>query len=269
MFCNQCGNKIDEEGKFCGNCGTGIKTKKCPFCKAHIQAGEKECANCKRILVENVASDKKVFSSPPKSYRIKTKKRNYLKLIFNKGTIVVVVVIIFLIWVFSEDNTSYSGTKAPLPEPVQQISYDDIELAPTTPAISLVNGTIIKKNNSYLLGEGKLYIDNGASLDAVAKLIRNGKSVLTVYIKSNSKYTMTNISDGVYWLAFAQGSDWDSTTEKFRRNIQYSVFDETLDFTTTEDSAYYYYPEFEVTLQPVVGGDAETSSVDPAKFNAY
>ena len=269
MFCGQCGSKIDEKGKFCGKCGTEIKTKKCVFCKAYIQVDKKECPNCKRTLIEKIGLDKKFFSPPSKSYKAKTTKSKYLKLFFNKGTLVVVAVIIFWILVFSIDDTSYSGTKAPLPEPIQQISYNDVKLAPTTPATSLADGAILKEDNSYLRGEGKLYIDNGTSLDALAKLIRNGKSVLTVYIKSNSKYTMTNISDGVYWLAFAQGSDWDSTTEKFRRNTQYTVFDETFNFMTTEDSEYYYPPGFEVTLHSVVGGDAETSSVDSSKFNAY
>lgn len=273
MFCNQCGRKIDEEGKFCGGCGTETKTKKCVFCKTNINVDAKECPNCKRILIENIASDKKGTSSPPESYKIRTKGANYSKLIFNKGTLIVVAIIIFLIWVFSIDDTSYSGTKAPLPEPVQQISYDDIKLTPTTPAVSLTNGTILEKDNLYLKGEGELNIDNGTSLDALAKLIRNGKSVLTVYIKANSKYIMTNISDGVYWLAFAQGSDWDSTTERFRRDTQYSAFDETFDFTTSRYTEGDYinteYSIFEVTLNPVIGGNAETSSVDPTKFNLY
>ena len=104
---------------------------------------------------------------------------------------------------------------------------------------------------------------------AVAKLVRGGSSTFTVYIKANSNYTITDISDGIYWLVFAQGLDWNSTTQKFRRNVQYSAFDKTFDFTTTKDYQYFYYSEFEVTLHPVIGGTAETSSVDPEQFNAY
>jgi len=127
----------------------------------------------------------------------------------------------------------------------------------------------IKKNGVYLRGDGTLEVKNGTNLDAVAKLIRGGSSVLTVYIKANSVYMIADISDGVYWLAFAQGLNWNSTTKKFQRNTQYSVFDETFDFITTEDSRYYHYTAFEVTLNPVVGGTAETSSVDPTQFDAY
>ncbi len=99
----------------------------------------------------------------------------------------------------------------------------------------------------------------------MAKLIRGGTSVLTVYIKANNAYTMRDISDGVYWLAFALGLDWDSTTQKFRSNRQYSAFEDTFNFTTTNEE----YTIFEVTLNPVLGGTAETTDVNPQQFDAY
>lgn len=288
MFCKNCGQQINKGGKFCGHCGTetgykdfSTKTKSCTFCEAEIDFDSKECLNCKRVLVEKISSNQKYesyapeFHSPAKESSVTKfiswiKNINYSKLVLNKY-VAILIGIIFIVWIAASDDTSYNsgGTKAPLPAPVQQVSDDIVEFTPTTPAVSLANGTILKKNTVYLYGDGKMYIKNGTSLDAVAKLIRGGSSVLTVYIKANSNYTITGVSDGIYWLAFAQGLDWDSATQKFRRNIQYSSFDETFDFTTTEDYQYIYYPEFEVTLHPVVGGTAETSSVDPTQFNAY
>lgn len=236
MFCKNCGKQINEDAKFCKFCGAKV--------------------------IPEIS-----FSATPKNFFLK--KINFRKFIFNKY-VVILVGVIFVVWILSGDDTSYNnGTKAPLPAPVQQVSDDIVKFTPSTPTISLTNGTILKKNNVHLREYGKLYIKNGTTLDTVAKLIRGGASVLTVYIKANSNYTMADISDGVYWLAFAQGLDWDSTTQKFRRNVQYSAFDETFDFATTEDYQYIYYPEFEVTLHPVVGGTAETSSVDPEQFNAY
>ena len=123
----------------------------------------------------------------------------------------------------------------------------------------------LKKNSIYLQGYGELQIKNGTSIDAVAKLIRGGTSILTVYIKANNTYTMLDVSDGIYWLAFAQGLDWDSTTQKFRRNTQFSVFEETFNFTTTSDQ----YTIFEVTLNPVVGGTAETNDIPGNQFDQY
>jgi hypothetical protein len=237
MFCKHCGKQINDEAKFCKFCG-------------------------EKVIQESFA-----YSTPKSSF---LKKINWRKLLLNRY-VAILLGVIFIVWIAASDDSSYNsgGTKAPLPTPVQQASDDVVEFTPTTPAVSLANGTILKKNTAYLYGEGKLHIKNGTSLDAVAKLIRGGSSIYTVYIKANSNYTITGVSDGIYWLAFAQGLDWDSKTQKFRRNVQYSSFDETFDFTTTEDYQYIYYPEFEVTLHPVVGGTAETSSVDPTQFNAY
>ena len=300
MFCENCGKQIDEVEEFCKYCGVKInkinfstKSKKCPFCKEQVGLNERECPNCRRILFENIKTKqestpfKEVISNQKKkAYFLKqrihflkntffrfinfAKKPNYSKIIFNKY-VAILFGVILIVWIFSGDNSSYKsgGTKAPLPPPTTQISDDVVEFIPSAPAVSLANGTILKRNNVYLREYGKLHIKNGTTLDAVAKLIRGGTSVLTVYIKANSNYTIPGISDGIYWLAFAQGLDWDSTTQKFRRNVQYSAFDETFDFTTTEDYQYIYYPEFEVTLHPVVGGTAETSPVDPEQFNAY
>lgn len=237
MLCKYCEKQINEDAKFCKFCGTKVLPKE--FSSTEVEG--------------------------PSFGEI-----DYRKLLFNRYA-VILLGIIFVVWIFSGDDTSYNGggTKTPLPAPIQQVSDDTIKFIPSTPAVSLANGTTLKKGNIYLRGYGKLEIKNGTGLDAVAKLIRGGTSTLTVYIKANSNYTMTDISDGIYWLAFAQGLDWDSTTQKFRRNAQYSAFEETFDFTTTEDNYYYYPSEFEVTLHPVIGGTAETSNVDPAQFNAY
>ena len=205
------------------------------------------------------------FHSAKKYEALFLKKINWRKFLFNRY-VAILVGVIFIVWISSGNDTSYnSGTKAPLPAPVQQVSNNPSNLDLSAFDVSLTNGTILKKSSVYLGGDGELQIKNGTSLDAVAKLIRAGASVLTVYIKANSTYTMRNISDGLYWLAFAQGLDWDSTTQKFRRNAQYSAFEKTFDFNTTNTQ----YTIFEVTLNPVIGGTAETSTVDPEQFNAY
>lgn len=134
-----------------------------------------------------------------------------------------------------------------------------------TPGNSLPTGTVIKKRAAYLGGEGQLEIANGTSYDAVAKLIRDGASVLTVYIKAGDTYTMENISDGTYWLAFAQGTDWDATAQKFNRNEHFQAFDDTFPFETTSTQS----AGWEVTLNSVVGGTASASEVDPSQFNQY
>lgn len=184
-----------------------------------------------------------------------------------------------VLWSVWNDTSSSSSATAPLPAPAASASTVDANataraalenaVAQKTTPHSLSNGTVIQRDTSYLYGNGELEITNGTDEDAVAKLIRDGKSILTVYVGSRKSYTMTSISDGTYWLAFAQGIDWDTMSERFKTSVSYSAFDETFDFATTEDDYSYYYPRFEVTLHPVVGGTAETSNVDPALFNAY
>lgn len=282
MFCKNCGKKIEEIEEFCEYCGTKItktnfstnKIKFCPFCREEMDFDRNECPSCKRVLVEKISSNQKYtdneldFNSQSKESIFSKfinfcKKINYSKFLFNKY-IVIFFGVIFYVWIFSGDDSSYNSNniKVPLPPPSTLTTEDIISL----PAdVSLANGTILKKSGVFLRGNGELQIKNGTELDAVAKLIRNGTSVLTVYIKANNNYTLLNISDGIYWLAFTQGSDWDSATQKFKRNIEYSVFDETFNFATTERQ----YTTFEVTLNPVLGGTAKTSNVDPQQFSDY
>lgn len=168
----------------------------------------------------------------------------------------------FMLWGVLEPDTS---TPLPIPDAMTKSQQESMYVPDLTPGNSLPNGTVFKKRSAYLQGEGELQISNGTSYDALAKLIRDGASVLTVYIKANNIYTMKNISDGTYWLAFAQGMDWNTTTLKFNRNAQASVFDETFDFETTATR----FTSWEVTLNPVVGGTAQSSDVDQSQFDKY
>src|SRR3989344_9565523 len=168
----------------------------------------------------------------------------------------------FMLWGALEPDTS---TPLPTPNTTAQSQQESVVVPDLTPGNSLPTGTVIKKRSAYLQGEGQLQISNGTSYDAVAKLIRDGASVLTVYIKANTTYTMENITDGTYWLAFAQGTDWDATTQKFNRNAHASAFDETFEFETTATQS----AGWEVTLNPVAGGTAQSSDVDLTQFDQY
>jgi len=168
----------------------------------------------------------------------------------------------FMLWDTLGPDTS---TPLPAPDATAQSQQESTYIPDLTPGNSLATGTVLKKRSAYLQGEGELQISNGTSYDAVAKLIRDGASVLTIYIKSNNTYTMKNISDGTYWLAFAQGTDWNTTTLRFNRNAQASAFDETFDFETTATRS----TGWEVTLNPVIGGTAQSSDVDQSQFDKY
>jgi translation elongation factor EF-Tu-like GTPase len=55
IFCEQCGNKLNEGAKFCANCGASFSPKQdenvsafaaCAQCGAPLEEGEAFCANC-------------------------------------------------------------------------------------------------------------------------------------------------------------------------------------------------------------------------------
>lgn len=172
------------------------------------------------------------------------------------------IVVGLIIWGAMEDSSTSS---LPAPSTVTQSPQESVNVPDLTPGNSLPTGTVLKSRSAHLQGEGQLEISNGTSYDAVAKLILDGASVLTVYIKANTTYTMENINDGTYWLAFAQGTDWSTTTEKFNRNAHASAFDETFEFETTATQS----AGWEVTLNEIAGGTASASDVDLSQFDQY
>jgi len=173
------------------------------------------------------------------------------------------IVILVALGAFSGDSPSPS-----LPPPIvltNPVANQSTTLPIPVNAVSLPTGTVLKRLPGHLQGDGTLEIDNGTSQDAVAKLITGGTSVYTVYIKANSNYTIKYISDGTYWLAFTQGTNWDSNTKKFTRNNSFSSFQDTFDFETTATQ----YTTYSITLNPVVGGTARTDTVNGDQFSAY
>ncbi len=156
----------------------------------------------------------------------------------------------------------------PLPPPATSSQATDTTMSQPTytmPAVSLPTGSVIKLRSAYKQGDGTLEINNGTDSDAEAKLITAGTSVFSVYIKAHTNYTIQNITDGTYWLAFALGTDWDNQTLKFNRPAGYSSFADTFDFTTTDTQ----YTTYSVTLNPVAGGTAQTNNVNSSQFDAY
>jgi|GEM_PF-1566242 len=259
--------------------------KTCPFCKNFIEETQDICHHCSRILIERVGPviAKNInIKNEIKRESWQKKTREYLsgiskKLLYFDKKIkkyfwtTVVIVGVILIFVYSDNNEPVYNSN---PISVIPDSSSNIDEAPAKKStkdpksyISLNNGTILSKNSSYLNGPGKLKIDNGTNLDAVAKLVnvRTNKSVITVYIKAKSIYNILKISDGNYKLFFNLGNDWNTEVKAFSINSSYEVFEETLDYFTSESK----YSTFSVTLNPVIDGNAETNDVNPVEFGSY
>ena len=271
--------------------------KKCPFCGKEIAKHLEKCPHCNRILIEKVPHREQVYHAiptvahkyPQKTERVKEAIKKLRR--FPVKWVVGASVILLLVIIALADQTSIpvsmtlpTQTVQPAPVPTQTSHYIPIDQLPSPitvpdkiePAVLetyVSNGTILKSRSAYLQGDGELEIKNGTSQDAVAKLIVGSTSIFTVYITAGSTYTIRNISDGYYDLAFALGNGWDATNKVFVRNRSYEKFDDGFNYKTytTEDSQYVHthYTAFTVSLNPVVGGTATTGSVDPNEFDNY
>jgi len=269
--------------------------KICPFCKNIIAENNDTCPHCRRILVERIGTPYRQQSQTiHQEVKTSTNKRPKIHLgqltkNFNWDNfkkyipILVLVFIIIFISTQKEKNNTYTNYN-PTPISVIPNNQDNkIELSdiPEIPKkdpknyISLPNGTALSKNSHYLNGLGELKIKNGTNLDAIAKLVNTAtnKSILTLYIKANSTYNITKVANGNYKLFFNLGNDWDTDIKAFTVNSSYEVFEDDFNFIirkyTEGDYIRTQYSTFEVTLNPVIGGQAETKNVSVAEFANY
>ena len=129
-----------------------------------------------------------------------------------------------------------------------------------------LTGTVIR-DTGQRSGLGELSIDNGTQFDGVAVLaLSNDAPVRAVYIRSEESFTLEGIRDGVYYLFFTTGEDWDGDEAAFTKNPRFQRFEDPFDFETTTTGLSSQYTTWSVTLHPVVGGTADTLRVDPDEF---
>lgn len=261
--------------------------KTCPFCKNSITDDNDICPECQRVLVERIGAIKE-RPSPHAAQRHSTTKRhknfNFKWNNFKKYVPIIVLLLVIIFLSTREDKKHEYATYSPPPVSVIPDS-DDMstasDVSQPVPAkdpktyFSLPNGTILSSKSLYLNGLGELQIKNGTSLDAIAKLVNIvlDKSIFTVYIEANSTYKINKIKDGNYKLFFNLGNDWDAGLKAFTTNSGYEVFEDPFNFTTQEYEEGNYiktrYSTFEVTLNPVIGGQAETENVSVLEFAKY
>jgi len=261
--------------------------KKCPFCKNTIAESNDTCPHCQRVLVERIYSNSTFTPHTANQNSKASINKKYFEQLNNKlkkfklndfKKYIPILALLFLIVFIGLQKEKVSTQTNYNPTPVSVIPNNEntsVKLSdiPAVKAkdpktyISLSNGTVLSKNSYYLKGLGQLEINNGTSLDAIAKLVNisTNKSIFTVYVKANSVYSINKISDGNYKLLFNLGNDWDKEIKAFAINSSYEVFEESFDFTTSDS----YYSTFSVTLNPVVGGQAKTEKINPTEFGSY
>ncbi|SFM46528.1 Uncharacterised protein [Nocardia asteroides] len=144
-------------------------------------------------------------------------------------------------------STSSAGTSSR--------STTSASAAPVVPPAPVLNrradnGEIVQQDG--LSGAGTLRIDNGNSAD-FAVVVTNGNPAAPqaiIYVQGNSEATLSGI-DGTYYVYLKTGTDWDQATLGFTRDRKFQKFDDPFDAGS----------DWEITLQPSIGGNASTSSV--------
>jgi hypothetical protein len=130
-------------------------------------------------------------------------------------------------------------------------------------------------------GHGVLSVKNGNRVDGVVVLTRTSARkvpVIACYVRARQSFTIEGIPDGSYWMYYALGRDWNSYTDGFLTSTERGYFRSPAKFTTSTwttswtDSMYRYtqghvrYSGWRITLNPVAGGTARTTSVGQNDF---
>jgi hypothetical protein len=175
---------------------------------------------------------------------------------------------------------SSTNSPTPLSSPEGATSATPLTFSPPVPSeIPTQSATPIPETVRYptgtnlirpqsLGGHGVLRISNGTSSDAIAKLVDSAtnKTRRLVYIQSSSDATISSIGAGDYILKFSLGTGYDKGGGRFLYSQSFSKFDDILDFREYRTDDGIKWKEFEVTLNPVIGGTAQTSSISAADF---
>jgi hypothetical protein len=149
--------------------------------------------------------------------------------------------------------------------PCAGIPTAPIPPTPTPLPRRLATGTLVW--NSWRSGLGKLTIENGRTLDAVAVLTMLDRvPVVAVYVRGGDSFTISDIGDGTYHLYFTIGEDWDGGSARFTRQSRFLRFEDPLTFITTWVPWGRQYTVYQVTLHGVPSGTARTVPVDAGQF---
>ena len=112
-------------------------------------------------------------------------------------------------------------------------------------------------------GQGELLIRNGTGGDGVVVLAESEhQPVAAVYLRAGSNYRIRGIANGNYQLFFSTGDSWDGNDKRFTENVKYQRFEDDFPYRSTLAG----YNIWEVTLHPILGGNASTERVDPDQF---
>ena len=131
--------------------------------------------------------------------------------------------------------------------------------------VNLTNGLVFRQTR---VGPHTLKTTNGLSSDAVVKLRdMAGRTVLSFYVTAGGIVTINNVPEGVFTIDFATGREFSPTCGYFLSNMSTRRFVNAESFETQFQGNYRYTSIVEITLNPVIGGTAQTVSTDDTTFD--
>lgn len=285
-----------------------LTIKNCPFCKNQIPVKSEKCPICRMILIERIENAKRrVYSTKldPPSSKTNTVNNNeafndktsippkdyfadFLTFIKRKKGIIAfscaaIILISFFLKAPSNTNKTFNNYEveksktdnlisANQPTQINESANPKPEDFVNTVEKVIPNGQVFFKNKKFFTGLGKLTIKNGTDKDAVVKLVSTSieKSVMDIYIRRNSDYTIKQIKDSDYTLYFMVGRYYDEGSLMFLQDCSFAVFDKDFLFATkkyhvknnirTESSG------FEITLHSVADGNVRTNKITKEEF---
>ena len=121
-------------------------------------------------------------------------------------------------------------------------------------------------------------IDNQTNSDAVVLLVNaySERKVRNEYVRKKTKFKMTSLPDGVYYIRMMSGNSWSNSlkvgplTGGFLSDRSISGNSDSNDWmkigTTYADYDGSYYEGYSQTLHGVVGGNVESESLTADEF---
>jgi hypothetical protein len=117
-------------------------------------------------------------------------------------------------------------------------------------------------------GRHAVTIENNNSKDAIVKLedTSTGETYRLVFVRRGQTYKISEVRDGTFIIKFALGSDYSPSQKIFLRGLEVMQFDEADTLQTTWSGNTVYYSTLTVSLAPVVGGNADSTKINPRDF---
>ncbi len=136
------------------------------------------------------------------------------------------------------------------------------------PPRRLPTGAIVNEAPSWDAGaDNILIVNNGQDLDAVVELVRNGVSMISVYVRAHESYTIGPIWHDTFSLNFMMGQDWDSTAMTFTNQLRRDRFDQPLVFDRNVIDLFTDTPLIQFTYWKAYLGSANLN--DPKKLEQF